>query len=272
MNHRPSNPPAGHAKLNLNPMRLVTLALFTMVSLFGWGKTGHRITGQIAENHLTPKAFQAVRDLLGAESLAEASTWADEIRSDPAWAKSEPWHYVNIPDSVSYEDAPKNPGGDVIAALRNMEATLRNPEASKQERIEALRFFLHFAGDLHQPLHAGHAEDLGGNRVQVRWFRNVEPTNLHSVWDSSLIDQEQLSFTEFADFLDRASPEEIHTWQSGSYTGWMEESQKALPQVYDFARDKPLSFGYVYKNMPLVKRRLLHAGIRIAGVLNDIYR
>ena len=68
---------------DLNPMRLVTICLLTAVSLLGWGKNGHRITGQIAENHLTPKAFQAIRDLLGAESLAEASTWADEIRSDP---------------------------------------------------------------------------------------------------------------------------------------------------------------------------------------------
>lgn len=257
---------------DLSHMRLITVFLLAAVTLSGWGKTGHRITGQIAENHLTPKAFQAIRDLLGAESLAEASTWADEIRSDPAWTKSEPWHYVNIPDGVTYEDATKNPAGDVIAALRNMEATMRNPDASKQERIEALRFFLHFAGDLHQPLHAGHADDLGGNRVQVRWFRNSDPTNLHTVWDSSLVDQEQLSFTEFASFIDRPSDEDIQTWQSASYTDWMGESQKALPQVYDFARDKPLRFGYVYKNMPLVRQRLLQAGISIAGVLNNIYQ
>lgn len=256
---------------DLNPMRLVTVGLLTAISLLGWGKTGHRITGQIAENHLTPKAFQAIRDLLGAESLAEASTWADEIRSDPAWAKSDPWHYVNIADGATYDEAIKNPAGDVIAALRTMEATLRNPRASKQERIEALKFFLHFAGDLHQPLHAGHADDLGGNRVQVRWFRAAEPSNLHTVWDSSLIDQEQLSFTEFASFLDRPSAEDIKTWQAASYTVWMDESQKALPQVYDFPKDKPLSFGYVYKNMPLVRQRLLQAGVRIAGVLNQIY-
>ena len=152
-----------------------------------------------------------------------------------------------------------------------MEATLRNPGASKQERIEALKFFLHFAGDLHQPLHAGHADDLGGNRVQVRWFRAAEPSNLHTVWDSSLIDQEQLSYTEFASFLDRPSAGDVKTWQAAPYTVWMDESQKALPQVYDYPKDKPLSFGYVYKNMPLVRQRLLQAGVRIAGVLNQIY-
>jgi len=152
-----------------------------------------------------------------------------------------------------------------------MEATLRNPAAPKQQRIEALKFFLHFAGDLHQPLHAGKADDLGGNRVQVRWFRSSEPTNLHTVWDSSLIDQEQLSFTEWARFLDRASDADIKAWQASSYTDWMEESRKALPQVYDFPKDLPLSYPYVYKNMPLVRQRLLQAGIRIAGVLNRIY-
>lgn len=253
-------------------MRIVFCLLCTAVSLFAWGKTGHRITGQIAENHLSPKAFQAIRDLLGAETLAEATNWADEIRSDPAWKKSDPWHYVNIADGASYADATKNPAGDVIAALNQMEATLRNPAAPKQQRIEALKFFLHFAGDLHQPLHAGKADDLGGNRVQVRWFRNPEPTNLHTVWDSLLIDQEQLSFTEWARFLDHPSAADVAAWQAASYTEWMEESRKALPQVYDFPKELPLSFPYVYKNMPLVRQRLLQAGIRIAGVLNRIYQ
>lgn len=252
-------------------MRLALVTLFAAASLLGWGKTGHRITGQIAENHLSPKAFQAIRDLLGAQSLAEATNWADEIRSDPAWKKSDPWHYVNITDGVSYDDATKAPNGDVIAALRQMEATLRNPAAPKQQRIEALKFFLHFAGDLHQPLHAGKANDLGGNRVQVRWFRSTEPTNLHTVWDSSLIDQEQLSFTEFARSLDHASEADIKAWQASSYTDWMEESRQALPQVYDFPKDLPLSYPYVFKSMPLVRQRLLQAGIRIAGVLNRIY-
>jgi hypothetical protein len=92
------------------------------------------------------------------------------------------------------------------------------------------------------------------------------------VWDSLLIDQEQLSFTEWSRFLDRASEADIKAWQAASYTDWMEESRRALPQVYDFPKDLPLSFPYVYKNMPLVKQRLLQAGIRIAGVLNRIYQ
>lgn len=253
-------------------MRLLVLYVLLAGTLFGWGKTGHRVTGQIAENHLSSKARKAIQELLGGESLAEAANWADEIRSDPAWKKSDPLHYVNITDGVSYEEAKKNPAGDVISALRQMEATLRNKKAPRQQRVEALKFFLHFAGDLHQPLHAGRADDLGGNRVNVRWFRGSEATNLHTVWDSLLIDQEQLSFTEWARFLDRASEEEIKQWQASSYTDWMEESRKALPQVYDFPRDLPLSFPYVYKNMPLVKQRLLQAGIRIAGVLNRIYQ
>lgn len=253
-------------------MRLVLSFVLLAGAVFGWGKTGHRVTGQIAENHLSAKARKAIQELLGGESLAEAANWADEIRSDPAWKRSDPLHYVNITDGVSYEDAKKNPAGDVITALRQMEATLRNKNAPKQQRVEALKFFVHFAGDLHQPLHAGRADDLGGNRVNVRWFRGAESTNLHTVWDSLLIDQEQLSFTEWTRFLDRASEDEIKKWQASSYTDWMEESRAALPQVYDFPRDLPLSFPYVYKNMPLVKQRLLQAGIRIAGVLNRIYQ
>lgn len=252
-------------------MRFLLLMAVVTGSLFGWGKTGHRVTGQIAENHLSAKAKKAIQELLGGESLAEAANWADEIRSDPAWKKSDPLHYVNIPDGLSYEDAKKSSAGDVITALRQTEATLRNRRAPKQQRVEALKFFLHFAGDLHQPLHAGKADDLGGNRVSVRWFRGNESTNLHTVWDSALIDQEQLSFTEWARFLDRASAAQVKEWQAASYTDWMEESRRALPQVYDFPRELPLSYPYVYRNMPLVKQRLLQAGVRIAGVLNRIF-
>lgn len=251
-------------------------ALFALVLLpllsFGWGKNGHRVVGQIAENHLTPKAASAVRALLGPDSLAEVSNWADEIRADPAWKRADPWHYVNIPDGQTYQAMEKNPAGDIIVALRRFEATLRNPGAPPAERVQALKFLVHMIGDLHQPLHAGKREDLGGNRVTVHWFRSAEATNLHTVWDDLLIEHEKLSFTEWVRFLDHPSAAEIKDWQATDYLAWMEESYKLRDRAYDFKLGLPLSYDYVYRNMPVVKQRLLQGGIRLAGVLNGIFR
>lgn len=249
---------------------LLTLFLVPFLA-FGWGKTGHRVVGRIAQNHLTPKAAKAVHDLLGPDSLAAVANWADEIRSDPAWKKADPWHYVNIPDGQTYAAMEKNPAGDVIVALKRFEATLRDPNAPKEQKAQALKFMVHMIGDLHQPLHAGKRDDLGGNRVTVHWFRNAESTNLHTVWDDLLIEQEKLSFTEWAQFLDHASPAEVKELQSTSYEDWMLESYKLRDRCYDFKPELPLSYDYVYKSMPIVKQRLLRAGIRLAGTLNAIF-
>lgn len=254
-------------------MTKATLVLLLVPALaFSWGKTGHRVVGQIAENHLSPKAAKAVRELLGPDSLAEVSNWADEIRSDPSWKRADPWHYVNIPDGETYEAMSKNPAGDVIVALKKFEATLRNPAAPKEERIQALKFMVHMIGDLHQPLHAGKRDDLGGNRVSVHWFRGVEATNLHTVWDDLLIEQEKLSFTEWTRFLDHPTAAELKDWQASSYVAWMEESFKLRDRCYDFKPELPLSYEYVYKSLPIVKQRLLQAGVRLAGTLNSIFQ
>jgi hypothetical protein len=250
---------------------IFTLLLLPMLA-FSWGKTGHRVIGQIAENHLSPKAALAVRGLLGTDGLAEVSNWADEIRSDPAWKRAEPWHYVNIPDGETYEAMEKNPAGDVIVSLKRFEATLRNAAASKEDKVQALKFMVHMVGDLHQPLHAGKRVDSGANRVSVHWFRQVEATNLHTVWDSLLIDQENLSFTEWTRFLDDPTEAEVKQWQSSSYVVWMEESFKLRDRCYDFKPELPLSYEYVYKSMPIVKQRLLQGGIRLAGKLNAIFQ
>lgn len=254
-------------------MTKAILALLLLPALaFSWGKTGHRVVGQIAENHLSPKAASMVRELLGADSLAEVSNWADEIRSDPSWKRADPWHYVNIPDGQTYETMEKNPAGDVIVAMKRFEATLRNPAAPKEERVQALKFLVHMIGDIHQPLHAGKRDDLGGNRVSVHWFRSVEATNLHTVWDDLLIEQEKLSFTEWSRFLDHPTAAELKEWQAASSTVWMEESYKLRDRCYDFKPELPLSYDYVYKSMPIVKQRLLQAGVRLAGTLNAIFQ
>lgn len=251
-------------------MALVTLLLAAPSSLLAWGPNGHRIVGRIAMNHLTDEAARAVECLLGPEGLDQVSTWPDEIRSDPAWKQSTPWHFISIDDGETLETTKREPAGDVLEAIQRFTAVLRDPQAPRPAKQEALKFLVHFVGDLHQPLHVGRRADFGGNATKVFWFKDKEETNLHSVWDSAMIDNEKLSFSEFAAFIDHPTLQELQTWQSSTPADWANESKAERDRVYQIG-DGKLSYEYVYQNIPLVKRRLLQGGVRLAGLLNSIF-
>ena len=246
------------------------LLLSAPSSLFAWGSNGHRIVGRIAMNHLTDEAARAVECLLGPEGLDQVSTWPDEIRSDPNWKKADPWHFLSIDDAETLETTARDPAGDVLEAIQRFTAVLRDPQATRESKQEALKFLVHFVGDIHQPLHVGRRADLGGNTAKVKWFKEKEETNLHTVWDSLMIDNERLSFSEFAAFIDHPTLQELQSWQSAPPADWANESKAVRDRVYQIG-DGKISYEYVYKNIPLVKRRLLQGGVRLAGLLNSIF-
>lgn len=237
-------------------------------AVLAWGNVGHRVVGALAEDHLTPEAARGVEAVLGAESLAQAATWADFVRSDPEWRKADDWHWVTLPGETPYEETEKNPNGDLIEALRRFEATLADSSRPLEDRRHALRFLAHFVGDLHQPLHVGTGEDRGGNDEVVFWFD--EGVNLHALWDSHLIESEDLSYSELADFLRPTAAEQAGAWRGGSYLDWAEESRALRPLVYDLGNQR-LSWQYRYRALPVVHRRLAQAGVRLAAVLNRVF-
>jgi len=250
------------------PTTIIGLLLLTSSIASPWGAIGHRIVGRIAEQHLSAEARQQLQALLGPESLAQVSTWPDEIRADPAWNHASPWHYVSIADDETYETAAKNPAGDVVEAIQRLTGVLRDPQATPQEQVVAVKFLVHFVGDIHQPLHVGRRDDQGGNMIQVQWFGEL--SNLHKVWDDQLIEAEKLSFSEFAAFLNHPSTAEVAAWQQSTVLDWVREAMHLRPQVYDIG-DGQLGYPYRFKQMPTVKERLLHAGVRLAGLLNTIF-
>jgi hypothetical protein len=237
---------------------------------FAWGKTGHRVVASIADPGLSAEARAHVRLILGTESLDEASTWPDDMRSDPAlfWQKtSTPWHYVTVA-GTHYESAP--PEGDAVTALRRFRAILLDPAAPRAERELALRFVIHIVGDLHQPLHVGKPGDRGGNDVKVTFAGR--PTNLHSLWDSALVDDSQLSFSEFAERLQRrTTPEQVIEWSASDPMVWIRESAEIRPTIYPTGTTE-LGWDYVYKFRPVIERRLQQGGIRLAAYLNELFR
>jgi hypothetical protein len=249
------------------PLAALVLIHVVAPSALAWGLTGHRAVGRIAQRRLTPQAAKAVAELLAPEQLTYVTNWADEIRSESEWTKADPWHWVTIPDGQTYDSSQKNPGGDVLEAIARFEKVLADRTAPKLERTRALKWLSHLIGDLHQPLHVGRGDDHGGNDVVVLWFN--EPTNLHSVWDSKIIEDSRLSFSELAELVDTPTPEQVRDWQAGGPNDWARESQQLRGACYEFG-DRKLSYRYVHDHWPTVQRRLVQAGVRLAGELNRL--
>ena len=252
---------------------LVATLLFTtfLFASEDWGRTGHRATGEIAEEYLSKRAKEKIAQLLDGQSLAFVSTYGDDIKSDPKYREYGPWHYVNLEKGeTEYTKEKASEDGDLVFGIRKNIAVLKDPNASKEEKAFHLKMLVHFMGDLHQPLHAGRGEDKGGNDIQVRWFG--QGSNLHRVWDSEMINDFQMSFTELAESRDDLSKKEIQKIKAGSVLDWMYESKELSNKVYDSVEvGEKLGYEYMYEWFPVVHDQLQKGGIRLAKVLNDIY-
>lgn len=243
--------------------------------LVSWGVTGHRSIAKIAENHLSAKARVAIKAILGDEEMPLVSTFADEIRSNPKYRKQGSWHYINLPENLKYNEfvafLKSDSTANVYNALLSMVAELKDSKTSKDERLFALKMVIHLVGDLHQPMHVSRAEDEGGNKIQLRF--NNKGSNLHSIWDSGLIEYNGLTFTEMATALDNVSDAKIKQWQSDSLTKWLFESYQISAKLYKEVEGKTaLDYTYYPEHSVIYKERVQKAGIRLAGLLNEIYK
>jgi hypothetical protein len=247
---------------------LVACLFVISQTIFAWGPTGHRAVGKTADKHLNKKARKALEQILGGKSIAMLSTWMDEIRSDSTYDYTADWHWVTIQDGQTYDQALKNPNGDVIQTLERVINELKSHKLSAKDEMERIKFLIHLVGDIHQPLHVGGGNDKGGNDVKVSWFRT--DSNLHRVWDSEMIDDTKLSYTEFAESLDTPTEVQIQQWQKATVRDWANESMTYRKAVYDIGNGK-LGYAYAYKNFHIVRLRVLQAGVRLAGLLNEIY-
>ncbi len=249
---------------------LLAASLAIATPAHAWGPVGHRITGAIADENLSGLARANVRLLLGTEDLAEAATWPDDMKSDPDvfWQKqASPWHYVTVAGE-DYNASDRPAAGDAMTALSRFTATLRDLKSAPDDKRLALRFIVHIIGDLHQPLHAGTGSDRGGNTVSVTWFG--KPTNLHSVWDSALIEQRSLSYSEYAAWLSRSiTPADVIAWNERDPAVWIHESIALRKTIYP--ADPALSWDYAYAHRTEIDDRLKHAGVRIAAYLNWVF-
>ena len=193
------------------------------LAAFGWGQKGHDTVVYIAENHLTDATKAAVDSLFDGKSPVYWANWLDNASHTPEYAYTKTWHYKNVDADRTYDDMPANPAGDAIGAIKQQIEILSNPATTKPEAQLALKILIHVVGDMHQPMHMGHATDLGGNRTKVKFFGR--DTNLHSIWDSNLVESaHKWSYTEWQQQLDRLSPEEEVLVVQGTVDDWGRET------------------------------------------------
>ncbi len=258
--------------MNLRPgLAVLTASLLLLPNpqAWAWGSEGHHIIADIAWDHLTPAARENVKQFLEGGDLASISTWADDIRPDRP--ETAPWHYVNIPpDSAGYD--PKDCPNDncVVAQINRFAQILGDPSQPFAARSEALKFLVHFVGDLSQPMHAT-ADARGGNDVPVTAFGAAQcgtrPCNLHSVWDSELIAHTGLSQHRYVKLLEKMITADHLQAGSADPVAWANDSLQLAKQAW-VQPQSDIDEPYYQRERPVVDQQLALAGLRLAQLLN----
>lgn len=249
--------------------------IYLPIQTMAWGTNGHRISGQIADSYLNAKARAAIKAILGTESIAITSNWADFIKSDPQYNYLYNWHFINFDKEYSYPEMQaflkQDTATDAYTKINFLVGELKKKTLTKSNKLLALRMLIHIVEDVHQPLHTGHLSDKGGNDVKVMWFNT--PTNLHSIWDSQLIDFQQLSYTEYSIWINHTTATQRTEWQKAPISQWLFESNQIAAKIYAGNKDgdKINVYKYNFEYIGTLNQQLVKGGVRLAGLLNQIF-
>ena len=314
-------------------MRLWLLFLAAAAPMFGWGCEGHQMIALIARAHLTEHAGVAIDQLLStnpvdpslkrfcadrmqdksglSDPMSADSTWADDVR---AKQKNGPWHYIDIPRSETESNIAKycpplgqtasngDASGCVVNAIQAQLAVLKNAGAPAASRATALRYLVHFVGDLHQPLHTTDNNDHGGNCTRLEFFDLGHPTNLHAVWDYNIIEHDvaakHVTVADDARSIDQKNSANWKEWGQtpADLNAWVWEGHgiandvvygKTAPPIpvetptsadvcaaeTQKVQELGLRIGddYQHAAMPVIEMQVARAGYRLAGMLNTIW-
>lgn len=273
-------------------MKTLVMALILMsANALAWGPTGHRTVGEIAQGKLNSSTLKKVEKILKGKSLAQVSTWSDEIRSEPQTYKHTfRWHYTDFPKEMIKHDESQS-SGQLLTSITEQLKVFKDKKATDEQKEFALKFLVHLVGDLHMPLHVGNGLDRGGNWCHITF--HDEEMNLHHLWDEGMINFNKLSFTELARMVQEGvSEKDAKVLKSGSMSDWANDTKEIRDTVYppevkaakkksalpsychsdeDQVKDsyKPkLGYEYSYKFQPVLEKQLLKGGLRLAELLN----
>lgn len=257
---------------NIGKLILAGCALWLPVTAGAWSQKGHDVVACIAEAHLTPATKSMVDSLLSGKSLVYWCNWLDNASHTPEYEYTKTWHYKNIDADETYRSARRNAKGDVVEAINAQFAILSDSLASADDKQLALKIATHLVGDIHQPMHLGHASDRGGNSHYIKFFKNK--TNLHRLWDGQVLESgHKWSHTEWREELDRLSPaEEVELLSGSCPEQWAEETYSIARSVYEQTPpDYNAEFNYIATWIPVIETQLLKGGLRLADMLNTAF-
>lgn len=259
------------------------IAAFVALPAQAWSEMGHRIVGDLAELRLSEPVRAEVRELLEGErepGLGGVAAWADALRrEDPArFQISRNWHFINAAGGgCDFDEARDCPGGDcIVSAINTQLRLLADRSVPRSQRRDALKFVVHFVGDVHQPMHAGSREDRGGNQYQVSLQRGGEGrragpvgTNLHTVWDSQLLSSSGLSRVQYVRRLREELPGEAGPVDEGAPMRWARESCELVESRGLYPEGHVIGADYLDAHRPLAEERIRLAAVRLAALLEE---
>lgn len=262
-------------KLFFRILFFIVLFLYLPFISLAWGMLGHRIVGEVASSYLTPAARKQIEQILGYESIAIASNWPDFIKSDTAYKYLNSWHYADFDNKL---DKPgfkmaleEDTETDAYTRLKFLIAKLKDKKQTHENKLMYLRLLIHIVGDIHQPLHVSGKGDAGGNGIKVNWFN--EASNMHRVWDEQLIEFQQLSYTEYTAMINHPTLKQRKLWQQQPMSDWLYGSYAISEQIRgEVKADQKLSYQYNFKWVSILNEQLLKGGVRLAGLLNQIFQ
>ena len=281
-----------HARMKAFLPRLALLLGLSVpcAPALAWAALGHPLIGELAQRHLTPAASAQVSALLAGQrepTLAGVAYWADALRSqDPAtYKRTAPWHYLNAKGGgCDFQLARDCPDGNcVVGAIEKQRAILADASQPREARRDALKFIVHFVGDVHQPMHASSHTDAGGNGFQVSLRTDLEPeayarkqyvdgimgTNLHSVWDYYILGEKRLGVQAYAERLDALPWPPMGGGPPSPPLAWATESCRLVDARKLYPDSHKMDRGYMDAMRPLAEQRLRQAAYRLATLLND---
>ncbi len=268
------------------PLALLVLLVFQFIAApaHAWSRFGHEVAGYLAEHELTPAARSAVAELLGEQTLADVGSWADEVRRDRP--ETGPLHFMNGPKDVLVpaESDFAIGQGNVYSAILGYSQLVVDESLSVSERREALKFLVHFVGDLHQPLHVGFLEDRGANDVPVVYQGEV--INLHRYWDNEIFYAPRRRFDsrEYAAVLMAHFGDHERTAWTGKTNprDWVIEARRLIfnglyprersdAATDEYARIPVIDDSYATVWLPVAEKQIARAGARLAWTLNQLF-
>lgn len=250
---------------------LLTIFGPATTELQAWSGPGHRIIAALSWSLLTPEAQAQSRALLRGKTFVSVAGWADYIREKRPETAS--FHMVNIPLGTSGYDPVRDEsrGPSIITAIASFQRMIGDTQLPEIERREALKYLIHFVGDIHQPLHCSSNNDRGGNETMLHW--SGKTPNLHHFWDYEMVAQSGLNELQYvARLKERLLREDRQALATGTLIDWAHESfREAASTAYQLPLGNVINAAYIDEHLPLVETKLLKAGVRLARLLNEIW-